>query len=480
MNASIPRHRFGSLIAAALLCGMIAAVALTVGAGEAHALFSSAVHCKTIHAVKPFPVSVEVEQTAVELRSTHIGSDQLTVRVIYSDGSSRVLDGDEYELFTSDLAPGFSGDIGNKVTYSEGDHRVSAEFTFAVNAAYGAQYEDTLVFGRGIPAQTYQDKALTNTTWAIEEDDCVPNWDKGTLKSIVDIDTVAPVSITDWFNWSSSIQSIVLDEMDVSRLTTLASAFRNDTALTTLDLTGWNTENVESMNACFTQCTVLPEIRGLSDLNTSKVTNIANLFAKDEALKAVDIKGWDISSVTTMQRAFESCFSLTSVDLAGWDLSSCTSTSLLFYMYPSGRSSLKSVSGLSGWDMSHVTDAGSMFAYCSSLTSVGDLSSWKTPALTICANMFQYCHALTYTGDLGGWNVSHVSSLSNMFQWCSSIASVGDIGRWTTSNVTNMFQTFQGCEKLSANCSSWNVTKVTSHSNFNSGASSVKAPTWKS
>ena len=45
-----------------------------------------------------------------------------------------------------------------------------------------------------------------------------------------------------------------------------------------------------------------------------------------------------------------------------------------------------------------------------------------------------------------------------------------------TSNVTSMSYMFYGCFKLSADCSNWDVSKVTDHRYFNADASGVILP----
>lgn len=466
--------------AVVLGCCLAVFCALPLSAGTAHALFATEVHGATSHSVKAFPAGLSVESSGAEQRSTQIDCDQLTVNVIYSDGSSRTLTGDEYELVPAEVPAGYKGEFESKAVYREGGHEVSSTFAFEVSGAYGAQYQDVLVFGRGIPAETYQDKVLSTTTWGIEEDDCTPGWDKVALAHVVDIDTVAPASVSGWFNYASGIQAIELDQMDTSRLTTLEGAFRNDTAVTTIDITGWDTSNVQSMSACFTQCTALTDIIGLSELVTDNVTNLSHLFAKDESLKTADVAQWDTGKVTSMTRTFERCYSLATVDLSAWNTSSCTTMDCMFYMYPTSRASLRSVGDLSNWDVSHVTNMGSMFAYNAGLTTAGNLSRWNTSSLTVPGCMFQYCHGLTTIGDIGNWNVSHCTDFSNMFQHCDSLKSLGDLSRWNTANATNMFQMFQFDANLTVDCRSWNVNKVTEHENFNgNGASSVRAPSWK-
>ena len=60
--------------------------------------------------------------------------------------------------------------------------------------------------------------------------------------------------------------------------------------------------------------------------------------------------------------------------------------------------------------------------------------------------------------------------------------SIGGLSSWNTSSVTNMGYMFDYAgynATWTLNCTSWNVNKVTSHTDFNYGVTSkVTAPTW--
>lgn len=458
---------------------LVCCVALVSTPEQAHALFASSAQVRAAHGVEPFPVKLTAQPSGAEIRSSHIDRDELAVTVRYSDGSTRELANDEYDLRTDDIPAGFRGTFGNEATYREAGRDLSGAFTLAVDAAYGTQYEDALVFGRGLPAASYGDKGLTNTTWGIEDADCAPAWNKGVIVSVGDIDTVSPVSLSGWFSDSDTIRTIELDQMDASRLTSLASAFKGCHAVESIDLTGWDTCGVTSMARCFMQCYGLTEVIGLSELDTSQSTSFERLFEGDSSLKSADVARWNTGNVTDMNRTFGSCFSLTSLDLSDWDTSQVTDMKCMIYMYPTSRSSLRTVGDLSRWDVSQVKYMTSMFAYNDDIVTFGDLSGWKTPSLQKVDHIFQYCHSLNNVGDLSGWDVSHCTSFRNMFQGCNSLKSIGNVSTWRTSNVTDMYQTFQYDVELSVDCSKWDVKKVTNHTGFNGvGASKVIVPRW--
>ena len=65
--------------------------------------------------------------------------------------------------------------------------------------------------------------------------------------------------------------------------------------------------------------------------------------------------------------------------------------------------SLVDVGGLSGWDVSNVTDMGLMFGDCTSLVDVGGLSGWDVSNVTSVMQMFDRCESLVDVSVLSGW-----------------------------------------------------------------------------
>lgn len=96
-----------------------------------------------------------------------------------------------------------------------------------------------------------------------------------------------------------------------------------------------------------------------------------------------------------------------------------------------------------------------------------------TPIST--AYWFIYCDRLT-SCDLNKLDTFNVTDMSDMFGECRRLTSVGDLSGWNTSSVTNMSRMFYGCSKLSVDCSTWDVSKVTDHVWFNEMARGVTVP----
>ncbi|MBQ3873791.1 MAG: BspA family leucine-rich repeat surface protein, partial [Bacteroidaceae bacterium] len=59
----------------------------------------------------------------------------------------------------------------------------------------------------------------------------------------------------------------------------------------------------------------LTKIEGISNLNTSNVTNMSDMFHDCESLTSLDLRNFDTSKVTDMNLMFYNCESLTSIDV---------------------------------------------------------------------------------------------------------------------------------------------------------------------
>ena len=201
-------------------------------------------------------------------------------------------------------------------------------------------------------------------------------------------------------------------------------------------------------------------------------TSTVRWFYNFSNMTQCDMSKLDTSNLADASSMFLNCSKLTSIgDLSGWDVSSLTKASNMFC----NCSKLTSIGDLSGWDVSSLTKASNMFCNCSKLTSIGDLSGWDVSNLADASSMFLNCSKLT-TLDLSGWNVSNLANASNMFSGCSSLTALGDLSGWDVSSLTNASYMFYRCSKLSVDCSNWDVSKVTSRSNFNKNATGVILP----
>lgn len=109
---------------------------------------------------------------------------------------------------------------------------------------------------------------------------------------------------------------------------------------------------------------------------------------------------------------------------------------------------------LSEWDVSHVTNMDFMFR--TEVFMNCDLSKWNVSKVKSMRGMFQFCEQ--FNCDLSNWNVSNVKDMSLMFQGAKRFN--GNISNWDVSNVETMEGMFGNAQSFDQDISSWDVSNV--------------------
>lgn len=246
-----------------------------------------------------------------------------------------------------------------------------------------------------------------------------------------------------FYNYTGTELNDELSNLDTSNMISMNDMFTNCAKLTSLDLSSFNTSNVTEMYSMFSSCKKLTSL-DLSSFDTSNVTNMKFMFHYCDTLKSIDLSSFDTSKVTEMQSMFQNCTFLPTLDL-------------------------------SSFNTSNVTNMSSMFNSCKSLTSL-DLSSFNTSNVTNMQSMFYYCTKLTNI-NLSNFNVSGISNtqgMLNMFQNCSSLIEL-DLSSFGTIRVENIGNLFNGCTSLtSIDMRNFNVTGLRYGSRMFYNCSSLK------
>lgn len=227
------------------------------------------------------------------------------------------------------------------------------------------------------------------------------------------MDEITATQLAPWSDWKPLVRSLTV-ETGVIAGKSLSGAFSDCINLTSVDLSGLNTTNTQTMSFLFSSCLKLPSI-DLSVLDTSSAVDMFALLSHCESLTTANLSNLDTSNVVYMLRMFNECHSLQTVDLTGFNTSKVR-------------------------DMDH------MFYNCMSLESL-DVSNWTiTNADTDLTFMFENCSALSAL-DVSSWSVSGAIDMSGIFKGCASLATL-DLSGWDTSKATNMTSAFEGCSTL--------------------------------
>lgn len=210
------------------------------------------------------------------------------------------------------------------------------------------------------------------------------------------------------FDYCSSITSIDMSNLDTSNVTNMGQMFEHCENLKTVNIGKTSATNMYGM---FSECMHIEKVV----LDTSSATDMEKMFFSCQFTESLDISGFDTSSATTMKDMFSSCNNLKTVDLSGFNTSNVTKMDCMF-----NQCGKLETLDLSGFDTQKVTDMEQMFQRCSQLKTV-DLSSFDTQKVTKMNRMFNDCTNLETIYASDTFTVKDEANTSNMFYNCTSL-----------------------------------------------------------
>ena len=180
-----------------------------------------------------------------------------------------------------------------------------------------------------------------------------------------------------------------------------------------------------------------------SKIDTSKVTNMSEMFLGLSGLTNLDVSNWDTSKVTNMSEIFREVRSLTNLDVSKWNTAKVTDMSSMFAVFD-GLSHLTNLN-VSNWNTSNVTNIQDMFAGTTSLTNL-DIGKWDTSNITNMSGLFYKATGLT-TLNIENWNTSKVTNMDLMFQGASNLTSL-DLSKWDVRKLKGTVYMLKDLPKL--------------------------------
>ena len=118
--------------------------------------------------------------------------------------------------------------------------------------------------------------------------------------------------MTGVFNGCSALTSLDLTNFNTAKVTDMKLLFANCSALESLDLSMFNTENVTSMPSMFNGATNLKTLN-VSNFNTEKVNNMGHMFANCPNLTSLDLSSFNTKEVEYVDNIFKNCSNLTTI-----------------------------------------------------------------------------------------------------------------------------------------------------------------------
>ena len=231
--------------------------------------------------------------------------------------------------------------------------------------------------------------------------------------------------------------------------------------LTSVDMSGFNTEKVKNMSYMFIRINRLT-VLNLSNFNTSNVTDMRGMFMDLESITGLDLSTFDTRNVTNMAYMFYGLRSITSLDLSNFNTQNVTDMHKMF-------SSIYKLAtlNLSNFDTGNVENMSEMFRDMRAITSL-DLSNFNTQNVKNMGDMFREIDNLSIL-NLSSFNTQKVTNMSEMFYGLRNITSL-NLSNFDTQNVKYMEAMFWDVRSLtSLDLSNFNTQNVTDMSNMFSG-----------
>ena len=192
----------------------------------------------------------------------------------------------------------------------------------------------------------------------------------------------------------------------------------------------------EEADEMFSGLDQLTDISGLSQINTSRVTSMQNLFEYDHSLNDLSpIAGWDVSNVYNMNYMFMWCYGLTTLEsLADWEVSSLYDMASMF----EETRNIESLHGLENWRPEYLYSMDYAFSI-ENLSDISALSGWRLPDLNSMWRTFAYTQ-ITNLDALADWGGDepgglNMGSMSGAFSGCEYLTDISGLEKWQPENL---------------------------------------------
>ena len=236
-----------------------------------------------------------------------------------------------------------------------------------------------------------------------------------------DLVTSNITSMSSMFSGCTVLTSLDLSNWNTSKVTRMDSMFSGCKSITSLDLSSWDTSNIlnffDSNNGgMFENCENLVDLKLPKNFITSKVTNIINMFKGCKSLTSLDLSSWDTSNIEDMDDLFVDC-GIRIIDLSNWDFSNLNIQTQKFgWMFRNANcetiilpniKKYKDLNKCAFYNIynlkyfyanelvnSNVFDIDDLFNSDSNLISL-DMTDWDFSNITKASRMFYNCSSLT-------------------------------------------------------------------------------------
>lgn len=230
------------------------------------------------------------------------------------------------------------------------------------------------------------------------------------------------------FMWFKKMETIDLAGFDTSDVTSMNTMFYMMNSLKNINVSGFNTSKVTDMNSMFDQTGVIEELN-LSSFDTSNVTDMKWMFYGLNKLKKLDLTNFDTSKVTNMYGMFDQVADVSEIKFGShFNTKNVVNMERMFAV----NLSIKSLD-LSSFNTGNVTTMKDMFNLMTSLTQINFGTNFDTSNVTDMTGMFYQSTSLVNL-DLSHFNTRKVKSMNSMFSQMSGLT-ILDISNFETPSL---------------------------------------------
>ena len=186
-----------------------------------------------------------------------------------------------------------------------------------------------------------------------------------TVRAVSKDGKVCDLSGDVWYNYKNDIVKVDVDVPYSSHLSGMFAGCKNVTEIRVkIDKTSGSAAGMfmvggSSFNGNLTKLDV-------SQLNTSGITSMRQMFKGCNALKELDLSNWDTSNVTDMSYMFDGCYRIESLDVSNFKTGKVTTMEHMFYGCGKAKTS-SWVCDVSKFDTRNLVDMSGMFGWVRSV-----------------------------------------------------------------------------------------------------------------
>ena len=149
--------------------------------------------------------------------------------------------------------------------------------------------------------------------------------------------------------YHSNNSFIDLTDIDISELDDLSGIFFELYSMEVVDISGWDTSNVITMEDMFSQCLKLKKIIGIENLDVSALKNANSMFSCCKNLVELDLTNWNTVLLENTSYMFYNCSNIKIIkNIENWQLTNIKDVSFMFY------NCVKLDVDLSNWDLTNI------------------------------------------------------------------------------------------------------------------------------